>query len=122
MYQSTDIHAGMIVRGRDGKKLGKVFAVGQDRFRIGKGLLFPKAYVARLDDVSDIHGEEIILARDKDSLRRGERGVTARQVVVQEALASVIRFDPPGDLADFKTEQQRQEWSDLIEQFFEAGV
>lgn len=70
MYQRSQISEGMAVRSIDGEKLGKVFAVGDDSFQIEKGLFFPKDYLVRYAEVSDIRDGEIILAHGRESLRR----------------------------------------------------
>jgi Uncharacterized protein conserved in bacteria (DUF2171) len=71
MYQRSDIQQGMVVRSLDGEKLGRVFAVGDSRFEVEKGLFFPKDYVVPLGDVKEIRDGEIILAKDKDGLADG---------------------------------------------------
>ena len=72
MFERTGIREGMVVRSADGERLGKVFAVGDDAFHIEKGLFFPKDYVARFSDISDIRDGEIILAHGRDSLRSAD--------------------------------------------------
>jgi uncharacterized protein (TIGR02271 family) len=70
MYQRSHIKEGMIVRSLDGEKLGKVFAIGEDSFQIEKGLFFPKDYLVRYAEVSDIRAGEIILTHGRESLQR----------------------------------------------------
>ncbi|HET9450789.1 MAG TPA: YsnF/AvaK domain-containing protein [Aggregicoccus sp.] len=77
MFDRTGIREGMVVRSSDGEKLGKVFAVGEDAFHIEKGLFFPKDYVARFSDVSDIRDGEIILAHGRDRLRSADEATFA---------------------------------------------
>ena len=72
MFDRTGIREGMVVRSSDGEKLGKVFAVGEDAFHIEKGLFFPKDYVARFSDVTDVRDGEIILAHGRDRLRSAD--------------------------------------------------
>jgi uncharacterized protein (TIGR02271 family) len=72
MFDRTGIREGMVVRSSDGEKLGKVFAVGEDAFHIEKGLFFPKDYVARVSDVTDVRDGEIILAHGRDRLRSAD--------------------------------------------------
>ncbi|WP_224247055.1 YsnF/AvaK domain-containing protein [Hyalangium gracile] len=71
----------MTVRSIDGEKLGRVFAVQDGEFLIEKGLFFPKDYVCRYEEISDIRDGEIILLHGKEGLHRfslGEdRGVLA---------------------------------------------
>ncbi|KFE60734.1 DUF2382 domain-containing protein [Hyalangium minutum] len=81
MYQRIDVKEGMLVRSIDGEKLGKVFAVQDDEFLIEKGLFFPKDYVCRYAEISDIRDGEIILMHGKEGLHRfsfdEDRGVLA---------------------------------------------
>lgn len=69
MYQRSHVREGMTVRSMDGEKLGKVFAIQDGEFLIEKGLFFPKDYVCRYSDISDIRDGEIILLHGRDSLR-----------------------------------------------------
>ncbi|QSQ22587.1 YsnF/AvaK domain-containing protein [Pyxidicoccus parkwayensis] len=69
MYQRSDVREGMVVRSIDGEKLGKVFAVGDTEFHIEKGLFFPKDYLVRYSEVSDIRSDEIILNHGKEALQ-----------------------------------------------------
>jgi uncharacterized protein (TIGR02271 family) len=68
MFQRTQIREGMVVRSSDGERLGKVFAVGDTRFQIEKGVFFPKEYLCDYSDIADIRGDEIILSRGRASL------------------------------------------------------
>jgi len=68
MFQRTDVKEGMVVRSVDGEKLGKVFAVGDGEFHIEKGLFFPKDYLVRYSEISDIRAGEIILNHGKEAL------------------------------------------------------
>ncbi|WP_164017421.1 YsnF/AvaK domain-containing protein [Pyxidicoccus trucidator] len=68
MFQRTDVREGMVVRSIDGEKLGKVFAVGDGEFHIEKGLFFPKDYLVRYTEISDIRAGEIILNHGKEAL------------------------------------------------------
>jgi uncharacterized protein (TIGR02271 family) len=69
MFQRTQLKEGMTVRSIDGEKLGRVFAIGDDAFHIEKGLFFPKDYLVRYADISDIRDGEIILLHGRESLR-----------------------------------------------------
>ncbi|WP_224361612.1 hypothetical protein [Hyalangium versicolor] len=71
----------MTVRSIDGENLGRVFAVHDGEFLIEKGLFFPKDYVCRYAEVSDIRDGEVILLHGKEGLHRfsfdEEHGVLA---------------------------------------------
>jgi uncharacterized protein (TIGR02271 family) len=81
MFERSQIREGMTVRSIDGEKLGKVFAVQDGEFLIEKGLFFPKDYVCRYSEISDIRDGEIILMHGKEGLHRfsldEDRGVLA---------------------------------------------
>jgi uncharacterized protein (TIGR02271 family) len=70
MFQRSQLREGMTVRSSDGEKLGRVFALGDDAFHIEKGLFFPKDYLVRYAEVSDIRDGEIILMHGRESLLR----------------------------------------------------
>jgi uncharacterized protein (TIGR02271 family) len=70
MFQRDQVMEGMTVRSSDGEKLGKVFALGGEAFHIEKGLFFPKDYLVRYQDISDIRDGEIILMHGRESLLR----------------------------------------------------
>jgi uncharacterized protein (TIGR02271 family) len=70
MFQRSQLKEGMTVRSFDGEKLGRVFALGDDAFHIEKGLFFPKDYLVRYAEVSDIRDGEIILMHGRESLLR----------------------------------------------------
>ncbi len=70
LFQRSQLMEGMTVRSSDGEKLGRVFSLGDDSFHIEKGLFFPKDYLVRYADISDIRNGEIILLHGRDNLRR----------------------------------------------------
>jgi hypothetical protein len=79
MFERSRVKEGMVVRSRDGEKLGRVFSVEEESFRIEKGLFFPRDYVVRLSEVAGERNGELILAHGRDSLRRlgAEEGAPA---------------------------------------------
>ncbi|MCY1031949.1 YsnF/AvaK domain-containing protein [Corallococcus sp. BB11-1] len=68
MIKRNDIKEGMTVRSSDGEKLGKVFAVSDAEFHIEKGMFFPKDYLVRYAEVSDIRNGEIYLNHGREAL------------------------------------------------------
>jgi len=58
----TRIREGMVVRGTDGEKLGKVKSISGDEFIIEKGLLFKEDFTARCENITDVQGDEITYA------------------------------------------------------------
>lgn len=84
MFERSHVKEGMTVRSIDGEKLGKVFAVQEGEFLIEKGLFFPKDYICRYSEISDIRDGEIILLHGMEGLRRfsfdEDRGVLGERV------------------------------------------
>jgi uncharacterized protein (TIGR02271 family) len=70
MFERGNLREGMIVRSIDGENLGKVYAIRETDFLIEKGLFFPKDYVCRYADISDIRNGEIVLLLGKENLRK----------------------------------------------------
>jgi hypothetical protein len=71
------VRLGMRVRDVDGKSLGRVDALYDSGFSVLKGLpiLFRSDFVARYDEVRELRGDELVLARssrDLFTLARGE--------------------------------------------------
>lgn len=56
-----DVKEGMVVRAADGEKLGKVVRCDQEGFIVEKGIFFPRDYIARYADVTDVRDDEIYL-------------------------------------------------------------
>lgn len=73
MIDRTSVREGMAVYSADGEKLGKVQSCQADTFTIEKGIFFPKDFIARFDEVTDISGDEVHLSTTKDTLGRGDR-------------------------------------------------
>ena len=69
MYQRSDIKEGMTVRGVDGHRLGKVYALRDTEFEIEKGLFFPKDYAVQYEEIRELRRGEILLAHGLESLR-----------------------------------------------------
>jgi len=64
-----DITDGMLVRSRDGHRLGMVIQCNPDSFQVEKGIFFPEEYLASYADVFDVTEGEIHLKHDAESLR-----------------------------------------------------
>lgn len=71
MQTQNRIYEGMLVRDAEGVALGKVVALGRERFLIEKGRFFPRDYAAPYSAVRDVQGTEIRLASTRESLARG---------------------------------------------------
>lgn len=66
-----DVREGMVVRTADGERLGTVVRRGEDTFVIEKGLLLPRDYIARYEDVAEVRGEEVRLRRTREDMIPG---------------------------------------------------
>ncbi|WP_224247058.1 YsnF/AvaK domain-containing protein [Hyalangium gracile] len=62
---------GMVVRTADGERLGTVVRAGEDTFVIEKGLLLPRDFTARYEDVAEVRGSEVRLRRTRDEMIPG---------------------------------------------------
>jgi hypothetical protein len=71
----NQVHEGMVVRGSDGKKLGRVLSCTEGSFVVEKGFFFVTDYAARYDDVVEISGDTIQLSRPREELAHGERAL-----------------------------------------------
>ena len=74
---SANLQEGMVVYGPHGEKLGKIVGRARETFVIEKGTLFRKDYVARYEDVAEISGTDVRLARGKEALAPLERSSPA---------------------------------------------
>lgn len=59
---------GMLVRSRDGERLGRVVSCDATSFVIEKGFLFPRDFIAEYDDIAELREDEIILQHGKEEL------------------------------------------------------
>lgn len=75
MIDRNQVSEGMMVRGADGKKLGRVLACMEGSFIIEKGFFFATDYVAHYDDVKGVSGDELQLSRPEEELAHGQRAV-----------------------------------------------
>lgn len=84
MNSRWPLQRGMTVLSRDGEKLGKLVATDEWTFTIEKGVFFPKDYVARYDEISDVTGDEIRLATSKDAFLAMREGDAHRYTTADE--------------------------------------
>jgi uncharacterized protein (TIGR02271 family) len=66
------IREGMVVKGADGERLGTVVRCTDEGFVVERGLFFPKALLARYEDVTGIRDDELQLARRRPELSECE--------------------------------------------------
>jgi uncharacterized protein (TIGR02271 family) len=91
---SWDIHEGMVVRTADGERLGTVVRRGEDTFVIEKGLLLPRDFLARYEDVAEVRGGEVRLRRTRDEMIPGPL-LKGRE---REAVVSLGTFGAPQEI------------------------
>lgn len=62
MIDPGDIHEGMTVKDRDGRKLGTVSNVGDTHFELGQGSPARRDYMVHFHRVERVQGREVFLA------------------------------------------------------------
>jgi hypothetical protein len=76
MFDRSEIHEGMTVRGNDGHKLGRVVAIQGEELIVEKGwLLWRRDFFVRLSDVREVNHGEVLLNHGLDSLFAAPREV-----------------------------------------------
>jgi hypothetical protein len=87
MFNPANIQMGMVVRDRDGERLGTVSAVDAGGFFIGKGHPFASDHRLAFSDVMDLDGDDVYLRESAASLTGGytETTLTARATTVTAA-------------------------------------
>ncbi len=71
MIDLTLVHEGMVVRGSNGKQLGRVLSRTQGGFVVEKGFFLVTDYAARYDDVAEISGDTIRLSQPREEFAHG---------------------------------------------------
>ena len=106
MMRAHTIRDGMRVRTSDGARLGRVVLTGERTFQIEKGFFFPREYVARYADVSEVQGDEVVLTVSREELLRGLRpeGIGAAPPEVPETRA-------PEDAAERRRLEEQLDWN-----------
>lgn len=66
-----DVREGMEVRTADGERVGKVVSRGEDTFVIEKGLLLPRDFIARYEEVAEVRGDTVRLRRTREEMVPG---------------------------------------------------
>ncbi|ATB29084.1 DUF2171 domain-containing protein [Melittangium boletus] len=68
MIDPGDIHEGMTVRDRTGRKLGTVANVGDTHFELGQGSPARRDYMVHFHRVDRVQGVDVYLAPTRTSL------------------------------------------------------
>ena len=76
----SEVAEGMIVRSSDGEKLGKVVACEARSFQLEKGFFFPREFTVKYEEITEMRGGEIILARGRWALLSGKVAEETREV------------------------------------------
>ncbi len=95
MQPQGRIYQGMLVRDAEGRELGKVVALGRERFLIERGSFFREDYTAPYSEVQEIQGLEVRLASTRESLT--------------QATVPVVDRAPDGEKNDFPWPQDHEE-------------
>ncbi len=66
MIDRNQVHEGMVVRGSNGTKLGRVLSRTEGSFVVEKRFFLVTDYAARYDDVVEICGDTIQLSRPRE--------------------------------------------------------
>jgi uncharacterized protein (TIGR02271 family) len=108
----SKIREGMEVRTAEGEKLGKVAHIEGEQFTIEKGWLFKTDYVAYVDGILEIRGEEIIYqpVSDEDRAKFGQAEGETRLPLVEEELEVDKHIEQKGEVRVTKevvTEQKQ---------------
>ena len=61
METRDDVHEGMVVRDEEGRKVGRVSAVGEKHFELEPSLLSRDEFLVEFSDVREVHGGEVFL-------------------------------------------------------------
>ena len=95
MVTQDDVHEGMVVRDLDGRRVGRVRAVGEEHFELEPRLLSNDEFLVEYSDVRTVRDGELILERTPHLLRledddggalppRHSEGLEAEPVNVEE--------------------------------------
>jgi hypothetical protein len=68
MIDPGDIHEGMTVKDRDGRKLGTVSNVGDTHFELGQGSPARRDYMVHFHRVERVQGREVYLVATQSSV------------------------------------------------------
>lgn len=68
LREHPNVKGDMVAYTSDGEKLGRVTALNEDSINIEKGFFFPRDFFVRYDNVIDIHGNELIIDRQRKEL------------------------------------------------------
>ncbi len=71
MIDQSQVHEGMVVRGSDGKKLGRIISRTDGGFVVEKGFFLVTDYATRYDDVANISRDTIQLSRPRKEFAHG---------------------------------------------------
>lgn len=74
MAQRMDVRVGMVVKSKDGHRLGKVIGLAEDAFVVEKGVFYARDYRVPFRSVERIEDDDIHLSLDKDALRKASLG------------------------------------------------
>jgi hypothetical protein len=92
MFERSEIRQGMLVRSRDGERIGRVVEIADSGILVEQGYFFARDYRLPWREVGGIQGKELFLVRDREQLRRmdqrEEAGVVAETAAPATAPAT----------------------------------
>ena len=74
MAQRMDVRVGMVVKSRDGHRVGRVIGLLEDAFVVEKGVFYARDYRVPFGAVERLEDEDIHLVLDKDQLHKASLG------------------------------------------------
>ncbi|MBZ4420491.1 hypothetical protein [Myxococcus sp. RHSTA-1-4] len=75
MFDRSEIHKGMKVRGNDGHTLGRIIAMTDKELIVEKGFIRRHDFAVSLDDVREVLHGEVVLNHGRDSLFSAPREI-----------------------------------------------
>ena len=75
MFDRSEIHKGMKVRGNDGHTIGRIIDMTEDELIVEKGLIRRHDFAVSLADVCEVIHGEVVLNHGRDSLFAAPREV-----------------------------------------------
>ena len=74
MAQRMDVRPGMVVKSRDGHRMGRVIGLLEDAFIVEKGVFYARDYRVPFSAVERLEDEDIHLVLDKEQLHKASLG------------------------------------------------
>jgi len=109
MFERSEIREGMLVRSRDGERIGRVVEIADSGILVERGF-FARDYRLPWREIAGIQGTELFLVRDREQLRRMDQREEAGVVAETAAPADTLRGGlglHPRDLVEARMDSAR---------------